>query len=74
MGRLKTGLVARAPGPMDWENLGIAGTSGPKLGFSLVEWLKLEKLAYEGVVGVGGIAEEVEAESDMGAVPRLVAR
>jgi hypothetical protein len=55
-GRL--GLGARAPGPTDCENLGfgIEGVSGLKLGFSIVERLKL--LWYEGVVGSGAKSDE----------------
>ena len=55
---MNLGLVARAPGPTDCENLGfgIDGVSGLKLGFSIVERLKL--LWYEGVVGVGGKSDE----------------
>lgn len=54
---LNTGLGARAPGPTDCENLGIEGVvSGLKLGFSVVERLKLLK---DGVVGVGGKVSDV---------------
>lgn len=44
---------------MDWENLGIEGVSGLKLGFSVVERLKL---LYAGVVGVRGKSEESAEE------------
>jgi hypothetical protein len=55
-GRL--GLGARAPGPTDCENFGfgIEGVSGLKLGFSIVDRLKL--LWYEGVVGSGAKSDE----------------
>ena len=48
---LDMGLTVRAPGPMDWENLGIEGVLGLKCGRSMDERLKL---LYDGVVGVGG--------------------
>lgn len=51
----RRGLVL-APGPTDCENFGIAGVLGAKAGFAFVERLKL---AYEGVVGVGGNSSEV---------------
>jgi hypothetical protein len=54
---LNCGLGARAPGPIDWENLSIEGVSGLKFGFSAVERLKLLK---DGVVGVGGKVSEDE--------------
>lgn len=49
---LNCGLGARAPGPTDWANLGSEGVEGLKLGFSVVDRLKL--LLYDGVVGVSG--------------------
>lgn len=55
---LERGLVAREPGPTDCENFGrgIGGaSSGLKLGFSMVDRLKLW---YEGVVGVRGKSDE----------------
>lgn len=57
---LNWGLGARAPGPTDWENLGIEGVS-LKCGFSLVERLKL---LNEGVVGEGGKLSEVIVGDD----------
>jgi len=64
---LKTGLGARAPGPIDCENLeGMDGVSGLKLGLSRVERLSL--LVYDGVVGVGGSLPLEFGE------PRFVAR
>jgi hypothetical protein len=63
---LNSGLGARAPGPIDCEKFGRAGISGLKLGFSVVERLKLEN---EGVVGVGGNVSEVNVGEE-----RFVAR
>jgi len=57
---LNCGLGARAPGPIDWENLGTEGVSGLKWGFVVVERLNL--LYDEGVVGVGGKSSEVAEE------------
>lgn len=63
---LNRGLGARAPGPIDCEKFGRAGGSGLKLGFSVVEMLKLEN---DGVVGVGGKVSEVRVGEE-----RFVAR
>jgi hypothetical protein len=63
---LNSGLGARAPGPIDCEKFGRAGVSGLKLGFSMVERLKLE---YGGVVGVGGSESDVIVDEE-----RFVAR
>jgi hypothetical protein len=52
------GLGPRVPGPTDCENFGLAieGVSGLKLGFSMVERLKL--WLNEGVIGEGGKSDE----------------
>lgn len=68
---LNAGLGARAAGPKDWENLGIEGVSGLKLGFSVVDKLKL--LLKDGVVGVGGRVSDVE-EMDERFVARCMGR
>ena len=62
-GRPSDGLLGGwAPGPSDWENLDLDtdGVWGAKLGFSVVDRLKLVlPLAYEGVVGEGGKSSDV---------------